>query len=88
MLEFLQIISLSLTYIGFLPEIYDNFKNPDDKEFSKLYIWLIWMGASLSTAIYFTINNIDFLVCLYSYGNILFYTIIISKKINNILNNK
>jgi hypothetical protein len=85
MLEYLQIISLILSYLGFLPEVYRSFTHPEeDDAWNKLYIWLIWISSSITQAIYVTTNNIDFLVCIYSYGSLLFYVIIIGKKVYSI----
>ena len=88
MLEYLQIISLSLTYIGYFPEIYNNYINPKDSKYNQIYLWLIWTTASLSTSVYVTVNNIDFLVSINCYGNMICNIIILSQKIYNIVNNK
>jgi hypothetical protein len=84
MYEYLQILSLALSFIGMLPEFYQNIVYPENSTYGQLPLYVIWLSSTISSTIYVIVNNIDLLVSINTFSNMTFFTIVMCMKLYNI----
>jgi hypothetical protein len=84
MFEFLQILALSCVFLGMVPEIHHNYVEPENSACGQLPFFFVWFSGAVCSTIYIIVNDIDFLVALNVYGDLVFYMVVISMKFYNI----
>jgi hypothetical protein len=84
MYEYLQILSLVLSFVGMIPEFHHLYVNPESSACGQLPLFFVWFSGAVCSTIYIIVNDIDFLVALNVYGNLSFYALVICIKLYNI----